>query len=144
MSKLNDLETILNRLISYRLVTDSEIKVIEECLVDIELNLKEATDFVRYMLIYMELTKYKYTPSNDERRLFYGVSIKYTYDELITALTNAYSKNPYYKDKKHLLRDLKYILSPKFVADNINFTEAEVINETKASKKKSKAGEEYL
>lgn len=119
MNELEQLEQLLKRLHSFGLLTNDEEEFYPKALLNIEMQLLEKTDFIKFIQEFNKITGKKYKPDTESRELFYKDASIYSLNDRINAVKNA-PKDKYVQDNPGILSP-KWILKPEFTAKFMNY-----------------------
>jgi len=119
---MHKLEQLLNRTIEFGLFTHEEEEIIKQELLHIETRLTPKTAYIQFIEQFNTITKKKYKPDIESRRLFYDNAMIHSLSDRIEALKNAVS-DPWVQESNTILSP-KWILKPDNVAKYLNYTPA--------------------
>lgn len=117
---MHELEQLLNRLIEFGLLTNEEEETVKRSLLDIEMRIAPKTPYIQFIEEFNSITKKKYKPDIDSRKLFYDNMIVHSLSDRIDALRNALT-DPWVQESNTILSP-KWILKPENVAKYLNYT----------------------
>jgi len=123
MNGLKKLENLIHRLQEYALITPDEVETCEKSFLWIESNLKNKSDYIEYLEKFNEITKKKYIPSLETRKLYYEHANYYSLADRLQALRNAITAS-WFDDKQHLIKP-DFMLKSDVIGQYINYKESE-------------------
>jgi len=122
MKELSALERLLNKLKDFSLFTDREESEIDTYILIIEQNLREKTDYMKFLEAFNNITGKKYTGDLESRKLFYEKESFFSLEERIKSVENIIT------DKfleGNVTMNPKFVLRPENTAKYLNFVYTE-------------------
>jgi hypothetical protein len=116
---MNELEQLLNRLIEFGLLTDTEEQMVHKALLNIEIHITPKTGFIEFIDQFNQITGKKFTPNLESRELYYENDSLYSNSDRIAALKNALN-DPWVKENSTVLTP-KWSLRPETIGKYINY-----------------------
>jgi hypothetical protein len=116
---MNELESVLKRLIEFHLLTHQEEEIIHRSLLTIEIQIMPKTRYIEFIEEFNTITKKKYKPDIESRELFYENDSLYSNADRLKALRNAMS-DPYIKERSTILTPV-WLLKPETIGKYITY-----------------------
>lgn len=125
---MKDLERVLNKLIEFGLLETEEEEIVRRELLEIEIHLSPKSNYILYIEKFNEITKKKYKPDLESRKLFYENEFLYSLTDRLQAVKNA-TTDPWVQESNTILSP-KWILKPDNTAKYMNYRAPEKKQET--------------
>ncbi len=120
VTAFNGIENLINKLISYGLLTEQEEQSTKAQLTELETAFN--TEYMQFLKAFNEVTGKKYGADTETRTLFYSNHI-HTLEQKLKALRNA-AASSWIKANEHVLTP-KFILKKENIAKYMNFKETQ-------------------
>jgi len=127
MKELSALERLLNKLKDFGLLTNREEAEIDTYILILEQNLREKTDYIKFLDAFNNITGKKYSGDLESRKLFYEKESFFSLEERIKSVENIITDK--FLDG-NVTMSPKFVLRPENTAKYLNFiyTESTKLN----------------
>lgn len=116
---MHEIEQLLIRLHQFGLLTNDEEEMYPAALLHIECNLREKTEYIKFIEQFNAITKKKYKPDVESRDMFYKDSSIYSLTDRVNAVKN--SLNDEWVQQNIGVLQPKWILKPENTAKYMNY-----------------------